>query len=361
MSNELSVMISPQQISENKDLSQRCDAIANAIDMGDLLSLNGFGSAPAEKAAHFASQALQHTVTGDFKPLNEGIARMKLAVKGLHPERLDKNNSGFFSRLIFNFKTEVTKLETRFQSVDTNLQDIEMEFRRHIQETKESIIVLRGLHDAVYDDLQELVLHVAAGEKRLKQEKETLQSLQLDVQTIAASGDQVTITEKQRDLDKLRAAVDLLDRRVTNLEKSRVIFIGLLPVLGRGIESGFITLQEFEMLITQAIPAWKVNATTIIEQLKTAERLEALAEGRSFTESQLEQIAQNLEQNETKIMEQTREGIASTDKVIAMLNSLDHTLTQLDTKAAQVMAEREDARKRLGEAVTVFAENRASH
>jgi len=120
-------------------------------------------------------------------------------------------------------------------------------------------------------------------------------------------------------------------------------------------------LQEFEMLITQAIPAWKVNATTIIEQLKTAERLEALAEGRSFTESQLEQIAQNLEQNETKIMEQTREGIASTDKVIAMLNSLDHTLTQLDTKAAQVMAEREDARKRLGEAVTVFAENRASH
>lgn len=325
----------------------RIEEIKRQLDLGSSTSVLNFATEPEREVAQFADSVLDQVSGRDYGPVHERLSEIKLIASGLDTNRL-KDGGGFLSRLFTSAKREIAKFSDQFQSARDQIDSITNRLEDHIQEINLGIIKLDQLFEANLQKFRDLTLHIVAGHEVLEHARSTLLP-EAEAQAKAHENDPDALVHAQKVRD-LKAAIDRLDRKLMNLEKSKSIAFTSLPTIRQVQQTGVLLIEELKGAIAHAIPAWKSTMIIHIEQMRQRQGLETLGAMTDFTNEQLRNMATALDENAVAIHQQTTRGIADVDAITGAIHGLIGTLDKIDTLEREARDAREAGRKALAEA-----------
>ncbi len=326
---------------------QEIEKIKKNVDLMSSTSVINFGTQSERRVADFADSVLEQVMSKDLGPVHERLSEIKMIANGLNAERL-REKKGFFSRLFFNVKREIASFSDRFMTARGQIDGIAARMEDHIQEVNLGLIMLDKLFDQNLENFRELSLHIQAG-KELLEHYRTVVLKQAEAEAKARENDPNALVYAQQVRD-LKAAIERLDRKIMNLEKSKAIAHASMPTIRQVQQTGIMLVEELRSAIAHAIPAWKNTMLIHIEQLKQRHGLETLKAMTDFTNAQLQAMADQLEQNTVAIHQQSQRGIADVEAITYTINKLIGTLDKVDDLERQAREARERGRAELAKA-----------
>lgn len=300
-----------------------------------------FAADHATGVSRFADAIVDGVRSSELGSVHEHLVELRMVTRRLN-QQLEP--SGFFGRLIFNAQKALETFAADWDSVDGQINQVIATLERDRRGSLVSIESLRDLGQEAVDNFRSMTAAIIAGRELLSEEQDRLKARRAEVET---SGDSVQAAE----LRQLEHRADVFDRRLTNLEKSRGIAAGMIPTIQQTLFSEILVSEELDMALTQAIPLMKQQLAVVAEQVRQQERLQSLSATRETTEKMMDDIADRLESNQEKVDTQVREGIASTDNVVAFIERIGDTIEQIDQRQGEAQRDRAEARARLESAV----------
>ncbi len=305
----------------------RIDEIKGTIDLMSATSVINFGTQSEKQVADFADTVLEQVMSRDMGPIHDRLSEIKLIASGLDVSSL-KEDKGFFGRMFFNVKKEIAKFTDNFQTARGQIDSIAAQLEDQIQEVNLGLIMLDKLFDQNLNNFEDLTLHIVAGREVMEHYKTVVLPEQKQIAE-AKKNEPDALIEAQRVRD-LQAAMDRLDRKIMNLEKSRAIAHAAMPTIRQVQQTGITLVEELKSAIAHGIPAWKNTMLIHVEQLRQKKGLESLKSVTDFTNSQLKAMADQLQENTIQIHEQTKRGIADVDAIAYTISTLVQTLDKVD-------------------------------
>lgn len=321
----------------------RIDALKAQVDRDSQDSILSLGAAAERSVAAFADTVLDKVMARDTGDAHGKLSEIRLIIQGLDAAGL-KKGSGLFGRLFFSAKREIARFSERFMTAREQVDGVARALEDQIHLNRQSLVTLDKLFDQTEDHFAEITCAVEAARELGEEWKATLPDLEA---AVVANPDDHAALQRLRDA---RAAVELLDRKRMNLEKSRSIAFMHMPAIRQVQNTGVLLIQELDQMVKHAVPAWKTSMVINIEQLRQRIGLKALAAATDFTNAQITGMANALEENTVAIHEQTARGIGDVESIVEAIGTLTRTLDKVDTLAAEAAKAREDGRGRLMEA-----------
>jgi uncharacterized protein YaaN involved in tellurite resistance len=334
------------------ETARRIEAIMAEMDGMDP---DRFAAGPARLASDYANRVLEHVTTSELDGVHDKLVELNMLYKGLGAERLRKDKHGLFGRLMFSFQKELEKFRQRFESARTTVDRLVAHLENDQRESAIAIQTLATMGHEVTAAFRELALHVEAGHRKLEEWR--------------AAGPEApgrpAETAGPNETDQLMAAMDQRrwaerldqwDRVVTNLTKTRSIMGTTIPTVYQTLKMERVVMEELGTALTQFIPAIRQQIALFVQQARQGRRLENLKATREMTDSIMEQVAGQLEHNADLLAEQMREGGASTDVLLKMMDDVAGSIERLDQQTREAMAYRAESRQKLQEATRSFAE-----
>lgn len=329
------------------DERARVDEIKQAVDIDSQASVLAFGTGSESAVAAFADTVLNQVMARDLGPVHEHLSEIKLIAQGLDSSSL-KNDGGFLGKLFFNLKREIARFSDRFMTARGQIDAIAMKIDDEVQKIRHGLIMLDKLFEQTEINFRELGLHIQAGRELLEHQRAVvLPALEAEAAARAGMPDAMLAAQKVRDL---KNALELLDRKVANLEKSRSIAFMQMPTIRQVQLTGVMLVQEMQMAVAHAIPVWKSTMMIHIEQVRQANGLATMNAMTDFTNAQIQAMATALDQNTVEMHKQTARGIADVDAIANAIGTLVGTLDKIDQLEADARKAREEGRVRLAKA-----------
>ena len=179
---------------------------------------------------------------------------------------LDK--TGIFGRLFRSPKREVKRLTERFLDARQRVDTVALHLQDYLHQVDHGLVVLERMFEANAQKAKELTRYAEAGKLALSRHRRRggTEDDASNVDGLAA----------QRDSDR-DAAIDQLERRVSDLDRSRVVTLGMLGTIRQTQAIGQALVEQIQKTIDHAIPAWKEAMIIRLQQMQQRHGLAALA------------------------------------------------------------------------------------
>lgn len=300
-----------------------------------------FGDQEARGVSSFADTIIKGVKSSSMGSAHNHLSELRMITKRLGNKM---EPQGIIGKLFFNGRKALEQFSSDWDTVDGQISHVVATLERDRRESLVSIESLRRLREESLHNFRRMAAAIIAGREILAEERLRLE----DIRNTINNDDSGVQAAEFRQLEQ---NVDIFDRRLTNLEKSRSISAGMIPSVQQTLRSEIIVSEELDMALTQAIPLMKQQMALVVEQVRQEERLASLAATRDATDSMMDDIATRLKTNQEKVDEQVREGIASADKVVEFLERIGTTIEEIDQRQSQAQSDRMVAREKMEEAV----------
>jgi uncharacterized protein YaaN involved in tellurite resistance len=233
--------------------------LARSIDERDQIQVLEFGKEPAEQISRFSDQILGNMRTTKVEDSGELLKQLGKIMDKFDPKDFQKTSGGIFGKLFKKGEKMVEKLFGKYQTMGGEIDKVYVEISKYRQEMVDSTTTLESMYEQNYQYYLTLEKYVVAGELKV----EDLKNNQLpQLEAKAAAGDQLASLQ----LDSLRNAIELLERRIYDLEMAKMVALQTAPqirMLQRGntkligkINSAFVTtIPIFKNGLIQAVAA----------------------------------------------------------------------------------------------------------
>lgn len=238
------------------------------LSPGEILA---FGREIETEMARFADVVLDQALSRPPASLDGHIARIREAARlpatlSLPPKR------GLFGRLFSKPEREIERLTDRFLAARREIDTVALALEDHIHAVDHGLIVLDRLFSANADSVRDLTLYTAAGWLALARHREALATGEQRQDAPGAEG-----LAAQQAHDRAEG-IERLTRRVDDLDRSRIVTLGLLATIRSTQAVGNALVEELRKTIDQAIPAWKASMIVQLQTLRQRHGLNALDE-----------------------------------------------------------------------------------
>ncbi len=325
----------------------RIDQIKESVDLMSSTSVLQFGTESERQVADFADTVLEQVMSKDMGPVHDRLLQIKEVATGLNADKLNEK-PGFFGRIFYNLKKEITRFSERFQNARGQIDSISAQLEDQINDVNLGLITLDKLFDQNLNNFQELNLHIVAGKEMMEYYRTVvLPATEQTAKDKENEPDALVYSQKVRDL---KSAMDRMDRKILNLEKSKAIAHASMPTIRQVQQTGIMLVEELQGAIAHAIPAWKNTMLIHIEQMRQKTGLSTLKAMTDFTNDQLKAMADQLEQNTVDIHKQAERGIADVDAITYTIGKLVETLDKVDSLERDAREARQHGRAELAKA-----------
>jgi len=332
------------------ETARRIEAIMAEMDDMDP---DRFAAGPAGLTSDYANRVLEHVTTSELDGVHDKLVELNLLYKGLGADRLRKDQHGLFGRMMFSFRKELEKFRQRFESARTTVDRLVAHLEQDQRESAIAIQTLATMGHEVTAAFRELALHVEAGQRKLDVWRAEGPQTPGQASPAGSETDQLMDAMDQR---AWAERLDHWDRVVTNLTKTRTIMGTTIPTVYQTLKMERVVMEELGTALTQFIPAIRQQIALFVQQARQGRRLENLKATREMTDAVLEQVAGQLEHNADLLNQQMREGGASTDVLLKMMDDVAGSIERLDQQTREAMAYRAESRRKLQDATRAFAD-----
>lgn len=144
------------------------DSFAEKIDITNSAAILQYGASAQQKIAEFSESALAGVKTKDLGEVSDMITDLTLKLK----EFTTEEKKGFFD-FFKKSRSKIEALKLRYSSAEKAVDGIVESLENHQIVLMKDIAMLDKMYDMNLQYFKELTMYIAAGKKKLKEERET--------------------------------------------------------------------------------------------------------------------------------------------------------------------------------------------
>jgi uncharacterized protein YaaN involved in tellurite resistance len=313
------------------------------IDMTDTGSIIGFGSAAQEELQVISQSMLQGVKNKDVGPAGNSLRDMVTKIRGFSVSELDLNRKQSWWEKLIGRAAPIAKFTAQFEEVQSQIDKITEDLLNHETVLLKDIKSLDLLYEKTLEFYDELALHIAAGEEKLRDlDANVIPAKEAAVQA-APEAEQVMQAQELRDL---RAARDDLERRVHDLKLTRQVTMQSLPSIRLVQENDKSLVTKINSTLVNTVPLWENQLAQAVTIQRSADAAAAVRDANDLTNELLTANAANLRESNKMIREEMERGVFDIEAIkqasADLIGTIEESLAIADEgKAKRAEAEAE--------------------
>ena len=308
---------------------------AEKINIADSATVLSYGAGAQKKISDFSDAALAGAKTRDFGETGDMIANLLAELRGINDVEEKKGFLGLFKKT----KNKIAELKIRYSKAEESVNGIVEVLEGHQITLLKDIAVFDNLYEMNLAYLKELTMYIAAGKKKLANERE------VTLPKIRAYAEKTGKPEDAQAAKDYADRCDRFERRIHDLELTRTVAIQTAPQIRLLQNNDTLMSEKIQTVIVNTIPLWK---SQMVIALGIAHAEEALAAQRSVTDMTNQLLRQNAEKLHTATVETAREAERGIVDIKTLTETNEHLIATLD-EVQQIQAEA-GAKRRAAEA-----------
>lgn len=294
------------------------DQFTNQIDLHNSNIILQYGAGTQKKMADFSEKALANVQTKDLGEIGDLITGVVTELKGFDAEE-EKGFLGFFKKST----QKLSVLKTKYDKAETNVNKFVKVLEGHqVQLMKDSAIL-----DKMYEQnkvyFKELSMYILAGKRKLEQVRST--ELAALVEKARISG----LPEDAQEANDLEALCNRFDKKIHDLELTRMISIQTAPQIRLVQNNDTIMVEKIQSTIVNTIPLWKSQMVLAMGVEHSAQAAAAQREVTDLTNELLKKNAEKLKMATIETARESERGIVDMETLRITNESLITTLDEV--------------------------------
>ncbi|CAH1573919.1 MULTISPECIES: toxic anion resistance protein [Vibrio] len=332
------LMNSEHQVLE-VDATPQIVALAEQFDAFDSVATITFGKEALEKITAFSDEVLEQVRVRDSGEAGDILHAMVSSMDSAEFSNLGKTSLLSRLPLVGELFDSFKKFSASFDSVKSQLEQLSGRLEAQEMKLAHDITQLDTLYDHNLDLLGGLEQYIAAGRYKLNQlTQNVLPNLLAQSEQ---SGDALD-AQKYRDATQ---AVARLEKRVHNLELTRLAAIQTAPQIRLSQEGNKMLMEDIQDIVHNTFPLWKRQFLIAISNYEKEKALKVTRAVKDYTNKQYVQNAEKLKALEEQIAENYQRGILDLDSLETVNQLTIETLNNTLSRVKEGRAQREQAQQ----------------
>ena len=276
------------------------DDFSEKIDITDSTTILGFGASAQKKIADFSDTALSGVRNKDFGETGEMITNLIAQLREMND---DAEDGGGFLGLFKNTKRKIENLKTKYDKVETSVNDITDNLQQHQITLLKDVAMFDNLYEVNMTYFKELSMYILAGKKKLQYEQTvTLQALK---EKAAATG----LPEDAQAANDFAEQCVRFERKIHDLELTRMVSVQMAPQIRMVQNNDTMMVEKIQTVIMNTIPLWKSQMVIALGIEHSRQAMEAQRAVTDMTNELLKKNAAALRQATVDITRESERGV----------------------------------------------------
>ncbi len=297
-----------------------------------------FGADAQKKISDFSQTALDAVKTQDTGEVGNMLVNLVAELKGFEKDTEEPKG---LARLFAKAEDKIERMKARYNKVSANVDNIAGSLENYQTQLLKDVAMFDRLYDQNNDYFHQLTLYIIAGEKKLKQIRETeLRELQ---EKAAASGDAMD-AQKANDL---AAQCDRFEKKLFDLKLTRQVALQMAPQIRLLQNNDSLLVERIQSTLANTLPLWKSQMVLALGLHHSQEALKAQTAVTDMTNELLRKNAQALKIGTIQTAKEAERGIIDMDTLVQTNQDLIDTINEVMTIQSEGHQKRIEAEKQL--------------
>ncbi len=297
-----------------------------------------FGADAQKKIADFSQTALDAVKTQDTGEVGNMLVNLVAELKGF---KKDSEEPKGLAKLFGKAEDKIVRMQARYNKVSTNVENIASSLEGYQAQLLKDVAMFDRLYDQNSDYFHQLTLYIIAGDKKLRQIRET--ELKELMEKAAASGDAMD-AQKANDL---AAQCDRFEKKLYDLKLTRQVAIQMAPQIRLLQNNDSLLVERIQSTLSNTLPLWKSQMVLALGMHHSQEALKAQTAVTDMTNDLLKQNAEALKIGTIQTAKEAERGIIDIETLIQTNQDLIDTINEVMEIQSQGHTKRMEAEKTL--------------
>lgn len=304
------------------------DQFAGQINLHNSTMILQYGAGTQKKMADFSENALEKVKTKDLGEVGDLLSNLTVQLKDFDTGE-EKKGFSFFRKA----KNKVDVMKANYAKVETNVDNICKVLENHQRQLLKDVAILDKMYDLNLTYFKELTMYILAGKKKLQMvQQEELAQL---IAKANASG----LPEDAQAAKDLESACNRFDKKLHDLELTRMISIQTAPQIRLVQSSDTMMVEKIQSTVVNTIPLWKSQMVLALGMEHSSQAAHAQRQVTDLTNELLKKNAEKLKMGTIEVAKESERGIVD-------LETLKQTNASLISTLDEVMKIQEDGRQK---------------
>ena len=316
------------------------EAFAGQIDLMNPDHVMMYGADAQKKVSSFADSILESVKTVDMGDVGTSLTKLISELKGF--ETATEKPRGLRA-LFSSSKSQIATIKAKYDDVSANVDSIATSLEKHQVQLLKDIAMFDQLYDLNMTYFHELTMYIVAGEKRLRQVRETeLAALRAQAEK---SGDAMD-AQKANDL---AAQCDRFEKKLHDLKLTRQISMQMAPQIRLLQNNNSILVERIQSTLVNTLPLWKNQMVLALGLEHSQQAMQAQKAVTDMTNELLRKNAEKLKMGTLATAREAERGIIDMETLTQTNQSLIDTIDEVIRIQREGREKRAEAEKNLTE------------
>ena len=318
----------------NDEEKQMVENFSNQIDLKNATMVLQYGAGTQQKMAAFSEKALESVQSKDLGEVGDMLAGIVMELKSFDAVEEEK---GGFMKFFRKGANKIDALKTRYNKVETNIEEISKVLEQHQIRLLKDISGLDQLYESNKTYYKEITMYILAGKKSLEKFRAT------EVAKAADKAKKSGLPEDAQQANDLNEICNRFEKKLHDLELTRMIAIQTAPQIRLIQNNDSMMAEKIQSTLVNTIPLWK---NQMVIALGIAHSTEAAKAHRAVTDM----TNDLLKKNAATLKQATIDTARESERGIVDIQTLKETNEMLITTLDEVMSIQEKGRAKRHEA-----------
>ncbi len=310
---------------------------AAQIDLNNSSVILQYGAGTQKKLADFSESALENVRTKDLGEIGDMLSSVVTELKNFDEEE-EKGLFGFFKKNT----NKLNSMKAKYAKAETNVNQIVNGLENHMVTLLKDVAMLDRMYEMNKAYFKEISMYILAGQKKLAQVREQ------DLAALIQKANQTNLPEDAQAANDLAALCDRFEKKLHDLELTRMISIQMAPQLRLVQNNDTLMTEKIQSTIVNTIPLWKSQMVLALGVTHSQQAAQAQREVTNLTNELLKKNAQTLKMATIETAKESERGIVDIETLKATNEALISTLDEVVKIQDEGRQKRREAEVELG-------------
>ena len=322
------------------DEMAQVDEFSAQIDLTNPDHVMMYGADAQKKISAFSDSVLANVKTDNTGDVGGMLTKLIAELKGF--ETAAEKPTGLRG-LFYNAKAHLATVQAKYDDVAANVETIASSLEKHQVQLLKDVAMFNKMYDMNMEYFHELTMYIVAGEKRLKEVRDTdLKALQ---DAAKASGDPMDAQKAQ----DLAAQCDRFEKKLYDLKLTRQISLQMAPQIRLLQNNNALLVERIQSTLVNTLPLWKNQMVLALGLEHSKQAMAAQKAVTDMTNDLLRKNAETLKQGTIETARESERGIVDLETLVATNQSLIDTINEVMQIQKEGRQKRMEAEKTLAQ------------
>ena len=317
------------------------DEFAGKIDISNPQHVMLYGADAQKKVSNFADTIRAEGKNIDAGDVGDNLTKLVGELKTF--EVTAEKPKGLRS-LFTSARKHMAQVQARFDDVAGNVSSIAGSLEGHQVQLLKDVSMFNHLYDMNLEYFRELTMYIIAGEKRLKQVRET------DIVRMKEKAQKSGDTMDAQHASDLEQAADRFEKKLHDLKLTRQISLQMAPQIRLLQNNNSLLIERIQSTLVNTLPLWKNQMVLALGMQHSRQAMQAQRAVTDMTNELLKKNAEALKQGTIETAQEAERGIIDIQTLVETNKSLIDTMNEvvrIQTEGRQKRAEAEKVLARM--------------